>query len=166
MAYATRTDLTTFSLPSGALQGVSTDKQDAALEAASRLADGYLNARFRLPLTGYGSDLKRAVCDIAAFILMKGRGFAPETADADMLLSAEREAIRWLEGIAAGKITPYGMTDSGGTGANTGDSEGAGHGPFVVQLSEGEASSDESEFWTGTASPSGGYVGTPRRRGW
>lgn len=163
MAYATRAELVTFSLPANALSTVSTTKQDDALEAASRIADGYLNARYRLPLVSYGSDLKRAVSDIAAFILMKGRGFSPETADADMLQSGERNAVKWLEGIAAGKISPYGMVDSSTTQANVEDIS-ANRPPFVVQVQEGEPERDE--FWSGTTLPSGGGVGTPKRRGW
>lgn len=164
MAYATRAELTTLAIPASALGGISTERQDAALEAASRLADGYLNARYRLPLTSYGSDLKRAVCDIAAFILMKARGFSPETADADMLQTAERSAVKWLEGIAAGKISPYGLSDSGPSGANTEDVSEASHAPLVVQVQEGTP--ERGEFWSGTTLEGGGGVGTPRRRGW
>lgn len=164
MAYATRSDLTTFSLPQGALSGMASDRLDAALEAASRLADGYLNARYRLPLKEYGSDLKKAVCDIAALMIMKGRGFNPEQADADLLVSGHKDAVKWLEGIAAGKITPYGLVDSGTTGANVTDTSEASHGASVVQLRED--SPDRDEFWSGTTTGDGGGVGTPKRRGW
>lgn len=164
MAYATRTELTTLSLPASAVSALSTDKQDSALEAASRLADGYLNARYTLPLTVYGSDLKKAVCDIAALILMRGRGFAPETADADLLMSGHRDAVKWLEGVAAGKINPYGLTDSSPSQVNVEDATSGSHGPFVVQVQEG--SPERDEFWSGTTLAQGGGVGTPRRRGW
>lgn len=165
MAYATRADLTTFSLPAGALGGVSADKQDAALEAASRFADGFLNVVYTLPLTEYGSDLRRAVCDIAAFILMKGRGFSPETADADMLQSAERAATQWLQSIAAGKVKPYGLMDSSAGGINVDDTGAASHPPLVVQVQEGSAS--EEDFWRqGGGTAGSGAVGASRRRGW
>lgn len=164
MAYAERSDLLTFSLPAGAVTNVSTTKQDAALEAASRLADGYLNARYRLPLTTYGSDLKKAVCDIAALMIMRARGMSPEQADADLFVSASKEAIRWLEGIAAGKISPYGLSDSSSGNVNTEDAATGSRAPFVVQLQE--ASPERDEFWSGTSVSDGGGVGTPRRRGW
>lgn len=164
MAYATRSDLTTFSLPPGALTGIASDRLDAALEAASRLADGYLNARYRLPLKAYGSDLKKAVCDIAALMIIKGRGFNPEQADADLLVSANKEALSWLQGIAAGKISPYGLRDSGPTEANATDTDETSHGAFVVQLQE--EAPEKDGFWSGTTSGDGSGVGTPKRRGW
>jgi len=164
MAYATRTDLTTLSIPTRALSGISEAQQDAALEAASRLADGYLNHRYQLPIVEYGSDLKKAVCDMAALMLMKGKGFNPELADADMLLTGHKDAIKWLEGIAAGKISPYGFQDSSQTQANVEDATQASHGDFVVQVREGNPETDE--FWSGTTTEGGGGVGTPKRRGW
>ena len=54
MAYATTTDLARFGLPSGALAGVSTATQEAALDAASAFADSYLRSRYTVPLTSYG----------------------------------------------------------------------------------------------------------------
>ena len=164
MAYATRAELVTYGLPSAALTGISTDKQDAALEAASREADGYLNSVFMLPLTAYGNDLKQHVCNMAAFMLMKGRGFAPESADADMLVMGRTQAIKWLEGVAAGKIKPYGITDSGSGGINTDDLPADSRTPFVVQ--QREASEPDEKFWRSDTTGSGGGVGRPKRRGW
>lgn len=162
--YATRADLVTYSLPAAALTGVSTVKQDAALVAASQRADAYLNAIYKLPLTVWGEDIKQAVCDIAALIVMKGRGFSPESADAQMFLTGSRDAIKWFEGISTGKWKPLGVTDSSSSTANTGDTSSAGHGPFVAQLQEAEVEQDE--FWTGTSASQGATVGTPKRRGW
>lgn len=165
MAYATKTDLTTLSLPSGALTGISDLKIDAALEAASREADGYLNVPFRLPLIAHGSDLKQKVCDMAAMTLMKARGFSPESADAEMFEAGRKAAIKWLEGVAAGKIKPIGITDSSPGNVNAEDASTEQRGPFVVQLSEGGVRTDE--FWKGqSTSDATGRVGTPKRRGW
>lgn len=168
MAYANRTELTTLAISEAALKNVSVDKQDAALEAASRIADGYLNVRYQLPLASYGSDLRKAVCDIAALMLMKGRGFNPELADADVLISGQKDAIKWLEGIAAGKISPYGLVDSSQGGINTEDLPVDQRGPFAVQVQEHSSSEDTaSEFWSGGSNVSGGgSVTKPKRRGW
>lgn len=164
MAYATRQDLRDFSISEAALRNVGADKEEKALEAASRFADGYLNARYKLPLAtnGYGSDLKRVVTDIAAFMLMKSRGFSPETADADVFKGAHDEAVKWLTGVAKGSITPVGITDASSAAVNaSADEQG---GPFVVQVQEGAPERDD--MWSGTTFPEGGGVGTPRRRGW
>jgi phage gp36-like protein len=53
MTYATRDDLFRLGLPEGALRGVSPSTIEEALEAASRLADSYLRARYALPLSSW-----------------------------------------------------------------------------------------------------------------
>jgi phage gp36-like protein len=50
--YATTADLARLGISSAALQGVATATQEAALDACSAVADGYLRARgYVLPLT-------------------------------------------------------------------------------------------------------------------
>lgn len=110
MAYATRTQLTQLAIPAAALTGVSTADQDAALEAASDLADGYLRSRYALPLTAWEDDLRRAVCGIAAYDLLTRRGFRPEDSGENVRLRYE-DAVRWLKGVADGSISPS-ITDS------------------------------------------------------
>jgi phage gp36-like protein len=121
--YATMTDLTRLGIPSAALTGVATAAQEAALAAASSLADGYIGAQFVLPLTAWGDDLRAHVAAIAAWTVLKTRGFNPESnADATVRASYE-DAIRWLERVAAGTVSPV-VTDA------TPDEDDAG--PFVV----------------------------------
>jgi phage gp36-like protein len=110
--YATRAELATFGLPSGWLEGVSESDQDAALLAASQLADGYLGQRYALPLSAWGSDIKRAVCHIASWDLMCRRGFDPENAADAAIRLRYTDALAWLKGIAAGTLTPTGVVDS------------------------------------------------------
>jgi phage gp36-like protein len=110
-AYATRADLANLGLPAGALTGVSTAQQDAALAAAASKADGYLQDRFTLPLTAWGDDLKEAVCHVAAWTLLSSRGFNPEQGGDASVRTRFEDAIRWLEKIAAGTVTPV-VTDS------------------------------------------------------
>lgn len=105
MAYATRADLTRLSLPAAALAGVPEADQDAALEAASDLADSYLAARYTLPLVSWQDDLRRAVCAIAAYDLMVRRGFSPQGADEQLRLRYE-DALRWLDLVARGLVSP------------------------------------------------------------
>lgn len=164
--YAVRDDLTTYSLTAAALTGTSTAAQDKALVAASMIADGYLSSRFQLPLTTWGEDLKRQVCEIAAYILMKRRGFSPELADADQLKGGHDSAMKWLEGIAGGRITPVGLVDSS-TGAGQPNTTGAAtqDAPFVAAPAAG--STDPETFWGrgSDAAPATGST-TPRKRGW
>lgn len=124
-AYATRTELVQLGIASAAISGISTTDQDAALEAASRKADSYLNSAFKLPITSWGADLKEAVCAIAAFILLKNRGFDPENPADAAIAKGNDDAMKWLRDIAEGKATPI-LTDS-----QTGGTADMQFGPFV-----------------------------------
>jgi phage gp36-like protein len=107
--YATAADLSNLGLASQALSVITPDEQNAALLAASQTADGYLNSRFVFPLINWGTDLKTHVCEIAAFTLLSTRGYNP---DANSIVRDRyKDAIRWLEQVAADKITPV-ITDS------------------------------------------------------
>lgn len=103
MAYATRTDLTRFGLPSGALAGVADATQDAALEAASDVADSYMRSRYTLPLSGYGDDLKRAVCAVAAWDLLTTRGYDPNAGGDEAVKLRHDAAMKWLADVSAGR---------------------------------------------------------------
>ena len=144
-SYATVQDLYRFGAPAAAFVEVSTLDQEAALEGASGTADGYLRAKFKLPLTAVTTDLTRAVCQVAAYDLLSVRGFNPEQGSDINVRSRYEDAIRWLEQVAKGTVTPA-LTDSSVDGAG---------GPFVVQPQP---------------SSSGGLPivtpGAPRPRGW
>ncbi len=102
-----------FGLPAKALAAVSPTEQLAALEAASRDADSYLANRYTLPITQWGTDLTNAVCNIAAYNLLAGRGFAPNSGSSDEHVRLRYEdAIRWLRDCSSGKATPTNITDS------------------------------------------------------
>lgn len=103
MAYATRTDLTRFGLPSGALTGIADATQDAALEAASDVADSYMRSRYALPLTGYGDDLKRAVCAVAAWDLLTTRGYDPNSGGDEAVKLRHDAAMKWFGDVSAGR---------------------------------------------------------------
>lgn len=105
MAYATRDDLARLGLPPAVLSAIPVADQDAALEAASDLADSYLRVRYTLPLLSWQDDLRRAVCHIAAYDLLVRRGFNPTGADEQVRLRYE-DAIRWLERVAQGLLSP------------------------------------------------------------
>ncbi|HEX2864979.1 MAG TPA: DUF1320 domain-containing protein [Deinococcales bacterium] len=114
-AYATAADLRTPArgLPAKVASGFTDDDLSTALEDASALADGYLSARFALPLTAHGPDLTSAVTRIAAYNLLVGRGFSPQpgTPDEQVRLRYE-DAVKWLEGVSRGLVSPAGLVDS------------------------------------------------------
>lgn len=110
--YAERSDLTRFGLPAAALTNVATATQDAALDAASAVADGYLRGRFELPLTAWGDDLRRAICAIASWDLMTARGFDPNAGADEVLRQRYEDAIAWLKSIALGHVIPVDVVDA------------------------------------------------------
>jgi phage gp36-like protein len=124
-AYATLADLTNYGVQSTAVFGqLSSPQQQKALDAANALADGYLGAKFKLPLTSWGEDLRDAVVAVARFKLLVSRGFNPEGKSAEAVVLAYDAAIDWFKGISKGVVTPV-VIDSGQPG-QTG-------GPYVEQ---------------------------------
>lgn len=106
-----------------ALEGIEEAAQDAALLAASELADSYLGSRFKLPISTWSSDLKRHVCAVAAWDLLAGtRGFNPEAGSNVTVRARYEDAIRWLEQVAANRVTPAGVTDSSAPASTRGPS--------------------------------------------
>ncbi len=104
--YATSTDLGRLSALSAAnIAAMLTATVDAALVAASADADGYLAARFPLPLVTWGDDVRQRVCDIAAYRLASNGGYNPE-GSAEDLRDRYDDAWRWLRDVAAGLVTP------------------------------------------------------------
>lgn len=115
MAYATLADFEQLGLPPDAIAALNARVPGSitrALDAASTLADGYLRARFVLPLTAWSDDLRQAVCGLAAASLLMTLGLDPESPDAVLIRERAKEARRWLEMVAAKKIHPS-VTESG-----------------------------------------------------
>jgi Mu-like prophage major head subunit gpT len=103
MAYATRTDLTRFGIASSALAGVAEAAQEAALAAASDVADSYLRSRYELPLVTYGDDLRRAVCAIAAWDILTVRGYDPNRGGDEAVKLRHDSALKWLADVSLGR---------------------------------------------------------------
>lgn len=112
MAYADRTDLSRLGIAAAALSGVATATQDAALDAASDTADGYLRGRYTLPLTTWGDDLRAHVCGIAAWRLLANRGFDPNRAGDIAIRQLYDDAISWLKDVSAGRVVVSGGNTS------------------------------------------------------
>jgi phage gp36-like protein len=110
--YATTTDLANLGLIGGVLASIATSVQNAALIAASAIADAELAGQYILPITSWGQDLVRAVCVIAAYDLLTSRGYNPTSpADANIRLRY-LDALAWLREVGDGKASPGGIIDS------------------------------------------------------
>lgn len=104
--YATPADLDAMSIPSEALSGISDEKQQAALDARSAFADGYLGTRYTLPLIEWDQSITRAVCDMAAWDLLKRRGFNPENPAEAAVRMGFDDAVSWLQQVANQEAHP------------------------------------------------------------
>lgn len=104
--YATTAELAQLGINAASLAGISTGDQDKALSAASAEADSYLAARFSVPLTTWGDDLRAAVCKIAAWTLLSRRGLNPDDPAAAVYRSNAEDARAWLDRVARGIVTP------------------------------------------------------------
>lgn len=76
--------------------------EQAIADASSRI-DGYLQARYPVPLQPVPQLIRSLCVDIAIYNLFARRGFDEESAD-KAVVTRYRDAIRLLEHIAAGKI--------------------------------------------------------------
>ncbi len=86
-----------------------------ALVKRSVYAEGYLAAsgKYTLPITAWGDDLTLCVAQLAAWDIMTvAVGFDPESAANTNWIERRNEAQRWLEWVAAGKVSPVGIVDS------------------------------------------------------
>lgn len=112
--YASTDDLEDFGLPGDWITAVPEEAQLRAIARASALADGYLSARYTLPLTSWGEDLRGAVVDIATYYLCTSNvGYNPAQSSTDQSI-AERysAATMWLRDVGSGKANPSGVVDS------------------------------------------------------
>jgi phage gp36-like protein len=119
--YAEESDLVSVGVPEtitvemGVDAAAVTAACDAILTKRSVYADGYLSAsgKYTLPLTAWGDDLTLAVAQLAAWDIMTvAIGFDPEGGANANWIERRNEAQRWLEWVAAGKISPVGIVDS------------------------------------------------------
>jgi phage gp36-like protein len=106
---------------------VDSDLQ-AAIGAASDVVDSYLRSRFKLPLTAWGSDIRRLCAKIAVYDLMMVRGFNSSRAGDEQIQRQYDDAVQALRDISNEKSTPN-VTDS-----SAGAAPGEVHGGGTVQV--------------------------------
>jgi phage gp36-like protein len=110
--YATTNDLANLGLIGGVLTGISTPTQQAALIAASAIVDAKIQSKFILPLLQWGFDLVRAVCIIAAYDLLVGKGYNPATGADPNIRQRYLDTIEWLDEVGRGEDTLAAVVDS------------------------------------------------------
>jgi phage gp36-like protein len=104
--YATADDLFRLGLKRLATAGLTPADMDAALAAASELADGYLRSQYKLPLVAWGADLRRHVAMIAAWDILSTRGFNGDAPANDIFLQRYEQALGWLKDVSRGVVSP------------------------------------------------------------
>lgn len=145
--YATNADLALYGLAANALESVPSATQTAALTAASATLDGYFAGQATLPLLTWPADVTQRTCEIAAFTILVGRGFNPDSGADATIRQRYEDAIKWAEAVAAGNINPQ-WTDSAPSA-----SAGSGSAPLVISSSQ--------RGWSrrGTGNSGGGFIG-------
>jgi phage gp36-like protein len=107
MNYCVVSDLYKHGCSSELLEGLSSDDITAVITARSRFCDGYLAACLVLPVTVVGQDLTMCCAQLSVFdVLVHLKRFTPETQDYEVFKGQFEQAMRWLEGVAGGKIKP------------------------------------------------------------
>lgn len=157
MAYCEPEDLGRYGINAEALEGTPAQDQEVpVIESWADYMDSYLGKQFTLPLLAFGNDLKNCNAAFAARNLLDVRGRKPGEHPEDQAIDLECDRWqKWLEQIAAGKITPVVTATPPAAGGGSSASPGA---PMVA--------SNYSRGWQDDlgASPSGvPFAG--RRRG-
>lgn len=128
MRYATTEQLNRLSSASAIVATFDDELKGEALDVASALIDGYLRQRYVLPLVAFVPDVTWAAIAIASYDLLSARGYDPGVQDNGNVRLRYEDAIKWLERVANGEISPD-IKDS----SNEEESSG-GHGIAVRSL--------------------------------
>lgn len=97
--YASITDVQNLGLPTQALTSLSPVQENAILQAASDYADTFFRARWgtqAVPLVAWDSSVTIAVAQIAAYRMMKVRGFRSNAGADNELQKGFDQAVEWL----------------------------------------------------------------------
>lgn len=109
MSYATTDDLDNRALPPDIRSTGTPIEKQSALDSANGIINGYLRqAGFITPIDTPGDDVIEAEVAIAAWRLAMTLGLAPEGGEKSNLYLRNRDAIKWLQAIAGGRVSPIG----------------------------------------------------------
>lgn len=107
VAYADTTDFNVFGLPTATLNALASGAvQSAQLASASGRMDSYFRARYNMPFTAWGDELRECCCVLAACTIIRRRGFNPDNKTEADLVTRETVWLTWLDRVAAGTLQP------------------------------------------------------------
>lgn len=92
--------------------GVIADK----LISASCDAEDALSHSRELPITQWSSSVRRRVAQIAAYLVIKWRGFNPDNAADEIIMRDAERAEKWLERVAKDRLRPANTTPESAMG--------------------------------------------------
>lgn len=110
--YAEIADRDRLGIGAAAFAGVPFATVEAALDAASATADGYLRDRYELPLSSWSDDLRAAVCHIATWMLLANRGYDPARGADEVVRLQYEDAMRWLRDVGSGRVRLGSVVDA------------------------------------------------------
>lgn len=122
MSYATPADLDARALPPDVANTATTTDKQAALDSAYDVINGYLSqSGYVTPIATPGDDAIEVEVAIAAWRLAVAKNLAPEQGERSNLYLRNRDAMKWLEAVNAGRIKPSGavVDTSGATDSST-----------------------------------------------
>lgn len=111
-ALITDDELLSIGATSGTLSDVSSSQRSDAIDSASSRVLSYLRKRYKLPLSSWSDDVKWATAQLAAYDLVKLRGFNPANGRDIVFRENAQEAVMWLRDVAKGLVEPEDIADS------------------------------------------------------
>lgn len=105
--YASIADLVKYGAPATAFASLTTDQKQSALDAAADLVDGFLRARYPLPLLSWDLSITRNTAIIATYDLLVTRGYNPAAGADPNFETRYNVAMRNLELIQKQQLHPY-----------------------------------------------------------
>ena len=111
VVYCDPRDLTKTCVPERSVADITASARADACISASDEADGYIGGAYTLPLLAWPNDLRDHTARIATGIIFAHRGVDPQGPDANVLLERDR-ALKWLDRLANGRLSPPGLIDS------------------------------------------------------
>ncbi|HTQ46660.1 MAG TPA: phage protein Gp36 family protein [Polyangiaceae bacterium] len=99
MAYASITDVQNLGVPAQAIGFLTDTQQNAILQSASDYADTFFRARWgthAVPLLAWDSSVTEAVAKIAAYRMIRVRGFKSNASADNELRQGHDDAVNWL----------------------------------------------------------------------
>lgn len=95
-------------VPGAALGPVPTNIMADKLISASCDAEDAITRTRHGPLTKWSASMRRRVACIAAYMIVKWRGFNPDNAADELILRDAERAERWLEKVGKDEVRPAG----------------------------------------------------------